>query len=151
MADIVGGLTVTNLPADPATGARQDGSNALLSTIDGHVDSLEVALGNSGDAPASSELQSASALAVLRGIWAEIRGLAERLTVYTRMLALPPWFDPSTGALKITGSGQTVTTVTTVSLVTNQASMGNVDAKTAFVDYIAHGTWASSIRSRIST
>ena len=52
MADIVGGLTVTNLPADPATGARQDGSNALLSTIDGHVDSLEVALGNSGDAPA---------------------------------------------------------------------------------------------------
>lgn len=40
MPDIVGGLTITNLPADPATGTKQDASNTLLDVVTVKLDTL---------------------------------------------------------------------------------------------------------------
>ena len=95
MADIVGGVTITNLPADPATGAKQDSGNALLTAIAGNVDGLEAGIGNPSDAPATSELQSAGTLGVLRGIWVEMRGIGDRLATIARAITRPGWFDCS--------------------------------------------------------
>lgn len=152
MPDITGGLTVTNLPSDPATGTKQDAGNALLTAIAASVDGLEAGIGSPSDAPASSELQAAGTLAVLRGLWVELRGVGERLAMLALAITRPVWFDPSTGALRITGSNQTLTTVTTVTTLTtltNQSQVGGVDAKTSYVDIIMRENWANSIGNKI--
>lgn len=148
MPDIVGGLTVTNLPADPATGAKQDEGKTLLTAIGGSVDGLEAGIGSPGDAPASSELQTAGTLAVLRGMWVELRGIGERLAMLARAITRPLWYDPPNGALRfiITGTN-TISTVSTVSTITQ---MGGVDAKTALTDIIMRNMWVESVRRNVT-
>ena len=149
MPDIVGGVTVTNLTTDPATGAKQDSSNALLTAIAGNVDGLETGIGNPSDVPASSELQSAGMLAVLRGIWVELRGIGERLANFLRFNQSPPWLDVSSGALRFIIAG--TNTITTVSTLSDQTNIGSMNAKTAYTDYMMHNAWNNALRARITT
>lgn len=151
MPDITGGLTVTNLTTDPATGARQDSGNALLTAIAGNVDGLEAGIGNPSDVPASSELQSAGALAVLRGMWVELRGIGERLANFLRFNQSPPWLDFSSNALRISVSAGTLPTVTTVTTLSDQTNIGAMNAKTAYTDYMMHDAWNNALRARITT
>lgn len=151
MADIVGGLTVTNLPADPATATKQDESKTLLTAIAGSVDGLDAGIGSPSDAPASSELQAAGSLAVLRGLWVELRGIGERLAYFLRFSQSPPWLDYANNALRVNTILGTVTTVGTVTTLSDQTSIGAMNAKTAYTDYIMHDAWNNAIRARITT
>lgn len=152
MPDIVGGLTITNLPADPATGAKQSDGNTLLTAIAASVDGLEASIGLPSDAPASSELQSAGTLGVLRGIWVELREIGEWLANFLRAQQSPPWLDWTNNALRINlVTGATVTTVTTVSTLSDQTNIGAMNAKTAYTDYAMHNAWNNALRARITT
>lgn len=83
----------------------------------------------------------------LVGLWTELKTLGERVMLLTRAVAQPIWYDLTANALRATITSGTVTTVSTLS---NISQVGGVDAKTGYADLIMRANWSEGIRRRIN-
>jgi hypothetical protein len=76
--------------------------------------------------------------------------IGERFMLIYRALTRPIWYSVTSNALNVAPVSGTITTVATVTTLTNQAQVGGVDAKTAYVDQIMRANWNNGIRRGVS-
>lgn len=124
---------------------------------------FDTGTGKPTDAAAANENASATEIAATKGFWRDTKGLLERVVYYLRSIAMPPWLDVATYALRMTFPSSatlptvttvtgvtTVTTVTTVSTVSDQTNIGGLSAKTALADQMALINWNQTVRARLT-